>query len=341
MRVDFRLAGWRCLSALTAVLGSASLALAQFTTAQPLPKGKPLDPPAATAVAPAAAKCVVEAAPAADLAPRVARTRWLSWPRWLHARHQVVADPCDHCGKVVPTAEELRRVESGQASMVEVAAAKIKADEAAAPGRRAAIRYLASVKCHYFPEAEAALVAALRADRNECVRLDAAQALADCCCCTPRTMEALLMAVSGSERDGNPAEVSLRVKSAANQALQRYAAQGMQVPHPDTLPAATQPAPQTAPPKELQLTNFTTPPLTVRPVTTAITQAELHFAETAGVRAAAGSSIPKGAPAPAVVDRPSVATAGAGRTPSAARAVSALPEIRLRPIGVIAPPETR
>ena len=59
----------------------------------------------------------------------------------------------------------------------EGAAARIKADEAEAKARRAAVRYLGTVDCHYWPEAQAALIIALRADRNECVRLEAALAL--------------------------------------------------------------------------------------------------------------------------------------------------------------------
>ncbi|HTN74609.1 MAG TPA: hypothetical protein VL096_05160, partial [Pirellulaceae bacterium] len=50
------------------------------------------------------------------------------------------------------------------------AAAKIQADQAAAKERMLAVRFLGTIDCHWYPEAEAALVAALRADRSECVR---------------------------------------------------------------------------------------------------------------------------------------------------------------------------
>src|SRR2546425_250805 len=76
-------------------------------------------------------------------------------------------------------------------SPAEAAAAKIRADEAGAKARRTAVKYLATVDCHYYPEAEAALIAALRADRNECVRLEAALALGGGCCCTRNAAQAL------------------------------------------------------------------------------------------------------------------------------------------------------
>ncbi|GEM_PF-3941817 len=358
MQADLRLAGVRSLGALATVLGSAVLALAQFSTARPLPTGKDADVPTLTiapaktapaapaptaAPAAATAPAAAESAPASVKAPRAARARWLPWSRLFGSAKPIkVDDPCAHANTAPPSAEELQRVHSGQASMVEVAAAKIKADEAAAPARRAAIRYLASVKCHYFPEAEAALVAALRADRNECVRVDAAQALAECCCCTPKTMEALLMTVSGSERDGNPAEVSERVKTAANQALQRYAAKGMSVPHPDTLPPAPQPATKKAAPKELELTGFTTLPLSIPSVSSAI------GAKTAPreLQLTGATILPlpprSNAPAVTIAERRFAETAGM-TAPARAAAVaparlpSTLPEIRLRPIGAIVP----
>ena len=86
------------------------------------------------------------------------------------------------------------------------AAARIAADEAGAKKRRAAVRYLGTVDCNYWPEARDALINALRADRNECVRLEAAMALSRGCCCNKGTITALVLTVSGSRADGNPAE---------------------------------------------------------------------------------------------------------------------------------------
>jgi hypothetical protein len=102
----------------------------------------------------------------------------------------------------------------------EGAAAAIKKSEAEAKARRAAVRYLGTVDCHWFPEAEAALVNALRADTNECVRLEAALALGHGCCCSKKTIAALAITVSGSNKDGKPSENSERVKAAAFFALQ-------------------------------------------------------------------------------------------------------------------------
>jgi len=99
------------------------------------------------------------------------------------------------------------------------AAAKIKADEAGAKERRANMRYLGTVDCHYWPEAEAALIVGLRTDKNECVRWEAALSLGRGCCCTRKTIEALRIVVIASEKDGNPFEKSDRVRAAALRAL--------------------------------------------------------------------------------------------------------------------------
>ena len=99
-------------------------------------------------------------------------------------------------------------------------AAQVKQDEAEAKARRAAVRYLATVDCHYWPAAEVAIISALRDDRNECVRYEAALALLNGCCCNARTIEALNIVVSGSEKDGKPSETSERVRCAALAALQ-------------------------------------------------------------------------------------------------------------------------
>jgi hypothetical protein len=101
----------------------------------------------------------------------------------------------------------------------EGAAARIKQDEANAKARRAAVRYLGTVDCHYWPEAQDALIASLRTDRNECVRWEAAMVLGSGCCCTKATIKALALTVSSSEEDGNPAETSERVKAAAARSL--------------------------------------------------------------------------------------------------------------------------
>jgi hypothetical protein len=119
----------------------------------------------------------------------------------------------DRCA--IPTAAELAAPEDS----AEGAAALIKADELAAKKRREDVRYLGTVDCSRWPEAETALILSLRADRNECVRFEAALALSRGCCCTPKTVAALSITVSGSNRDGFPIEKSERVRMAAAHAL--------------------------------------------------------------------------------------------------------------------------
>jgi hypothetical protein len=101
------------------------------------------------------------------------------------------------------------------------AAAKIKMNEAQAKARIAALEYLGTVDCRYYPEAEAALINGLRADTNECVRATAARVLARGCCCTPKILKALTLTVNGSNKDGNPAERSELVLAYAYVALER------------------------------------------------------------------------------------------------------------------------
>ncbi len=101
------------------------------------------------------------------------------------------------------------------------AAAKIKAEEAQAKARKAAMRYLGTVDCSRFPDAQGALIKGLRGDTNECVRFEAALALGNGCCCTKATMEALSVSAACSDRDGLPREYSDRVRAASVSALQQ------------------------------------------------------------------------------------------------------------------------
>jgi hypothetical protein len=101
------------------------------------------------------------------------------------------------------------------------AASKAKLDRAGAEERMKAVKYLGTLDCHYWPEAEEALIAALRADRNECVRYEAAVALAKGCCCTCKVIVALSHVVSCSDADGHPYEKSARVRAVAAHALDR------------------------------------------------------------------------------------------------------------------------
>ncbi len=101
------------------------------------------------------------------------------------------------------------------------AASKAKLDRAGAEERVKAVKYLGTLDCHYWPEAEEALIGALRGDRNECVRYEAAMALAKGCCCTCKVIVALSHVVSCSDADGFPYEKSARVRAVAAHALDR------------------------------------------------------------------------------------------------------------------------
>jgi hypothetical protein len=173
---------------------------------------------------------------------------------------------CDCCPPY-PTKEELARLKPGEVSPAEEVAARIKFEEAGAKARRAAVRYLGTVDCHYYPEAEAGLIAALRADRNECVRMEAARALGNGCCCTQRTVAALNIVVNGDDADGNHSETSDRVKICAFEALTRCMSRGAgipppvpsELPHPTPLPSEVGRSP-TLKDAEIALASYTLQP---------------------------------------------------------------------------------
>lgn len=148
---------------------------------------------------------------------------------------------CVRCCPIKPSDQDLNKPGA------EGACAAVTLDTLDAKNRLEAVRCLASVDCNYWPEAEKGLIGFLRADKNECVRLYAAMALAEGCCCTKNTIEALTLTVSGSTKDGNPAEDSPRVKAIALQALNNCLAR-YQDPVPSRPPEA--PAPPEAPSPE-------------------------------------------------------------------------------------------
>jgi hypothetical protein len=151
-----------------------------------------------------------------------------------------IVQPCCPTG---PSAADL----AAPADSPEGAAARIKADEAGAKARRANVRYLGTVDCRYWPEAKDALIGALRADRNECVRLEAALALGRGCCCNNATMAALTITVTGSDEDGKPPEVSDRVREAAEWALDNCLAHVCAEPAGIELPTEPLPIPKVEP----------------------------------------------------------------------------------------------
>jgi hypothetical protein len=119
-----------------------------------------------------------------------------------------------------PSASQIAALQAQAPGGAAATAAKIQASEADAKARVEAVEYLGTVDCTRWKEASTALVNALRADPNECVRYAAARVLNSGCCCNKQTMEALKICVAGEDKDGNPPETSPRVKAAAFNALQ-------------------------------------------------------------------------------------------------------------------------
>lgn len=116
---------------------------------------------------------------------------------------------------IVPSAADLAKPGVAGASDA------IKKDALEAKMRRDKVRFLGTVDCRYYPDAIGALTAALRTDGSECVRYEAALALNRGCCCNQKTLDALEASVSGTDKDGNPAERSVRVRCTAAMALER------------------------------------------------------------------------------------------------------------------------
>lgn len=196
-----------------------------------------------------------------------------------------------------PSADDLKKMldpNNLNVSPEEAMAAKIKADEAGAKARIAALRYLATVDCHYYPEVADAIIDALRKDRNECVRYEAALALVHGCCCNKKTIAALIIVVSGQDTDGNPSETSQRVKAAALNAMNLCMSHVQYFPdepvRPET-PPEPGPVPPELPPSaaaafpRVQLTAFYTQYLPTVPRDKLIQQAGRILAEAAGSKA--------------------------------------------------------
>jgi hypothetical protein len=148
-----------------------------------------------------------------------------------------------------PSASQIAALEKNAPGGAAATAAKIKASEADAKARVAAVEYLATVDCTRWKEATKALINALRADPNECVRYAAAQALNSGCCCNKLTIAALKTCVAGEDDDGNPPETSPRVKAAAFNALQNCL---MKVPDDIPVEQIKPPEPERGPGPKLE-----------------------------------------------------------------------------------------
>lgn len=113
---------------------------------------------------------------------------------------------------------QLSQHEQEAMSAAEKTAGMIRKDETEAKSRRAAVRYLGTIDANRWHEVEDALISALREDKNESVRWEAAMALSHGAC-SKRILKSLTVVVTQSAEDGNPRETSTYVIDAAKYAL--------------------------------------------------------------------------------------------------------------------------
>lgn len=197
----------------------------------------------------------------------------------------------------------------GSAPGAQSVANKIQQDEANAKARVAAVEYLGTVDCHYWPDAATALVNSLRTDRNECVRFAAARVLGTGCCCNKRTIDALTLVVNCSATDGNPAETSPRVKAAAFLALQHClmgytgaapapAPIPLERPDAPARPELPDSPPRSPVPDVLQTTGGAPPPpdsyearLDAKPMALVLADARRALARSVGTRSGPGQMV--------------------------------------------------
>src|SRR5206468_648145 len=96
---------------------------------------------------------------------------------------------------------------------------QIKADDAEAKERVAAVEALGKVDGRRWPETEGVLIGHLRGDRSEQVRLAAAKAIQQLKGAGAKSAASLQIAIEGWDSDGFPAEDSPAVREAAKSAL--------------------------------------------------------------------------------------------------------------------------
>lgn len=268
------------LAGLIAFAGSAGLAHGQYGLGTPLPSESTRET-GSFPIAPSGPS--VESR--TNSSPRVQRpifgnlARAMLTPIRAAAGHLMPPQPL---AEMTPTKDDIARmIASRSFSSAEITAAKIKLDEAQAKARHAAVRYLATVDCNYYPEAEAGLITALRADRNENVRHEAAVVLGTCRGTTKKIVEALSLTALGQETDGNPSENSERVRLAARNSLNRALANGLAMypmEQPQMMPTMNWPDPYALQPENYYL------PTAPRTAPT-VSQQERDLAETVSVQA--------------------------------------------------------
>jgi hypothetical protein len=256
----------RSVSTLIAVPALASAALAQLPDAAaptPLPIASPfpaasapltLATPVTAPLSPAPNPIGISPFPPAPGGPTLGSFLGMSYAQRQYRQMRIARTPLGQLrskiqtplskltgGLIPPFPPQVPSLAQLQAPGPVGAAAKVKLDRQGAKDRIEAVQYLGKVDCHYWPEAEAALVGALRADRNEWVRLAAAETLGKGCCCTKKTITALSIAATCSDADGNPSEKSPRVVAAAQAALSRCLATSCAGPAAMEAPPPTPP----------------------------------------------------------------------------------------------------
>lgn len=121
------------------------------------------------------------------------------------------------------TAEDLLKAAADpNKSSAEKIADEIKASEAQAKARAAAMRFLGTVDCERFGQAGFPVALELikgLSDTSECVRLAAAEALSNGCCCNEDTIEALAAVAAGAALFKKDEKTGLRTPAAGIQIL--------------------------------------------------------------------------------------------------------------------------
>ena len=236
---------WNVAMSIVLVVGGSGICAAQIVPG--VPAGAPTPPPVPLAPA-------VPIAPVPTVAGGSKCLAFFEGVSHAHAVHKARfrASPLGQLlqnakrplsaltGGIIPAEHTPSAIEMQAPGAAGVAAA-IKKDQMEAPQRIQAIQALAKVDLARYPEAEQQLIAALRCDAVECVRWEAAKALTLAGCCSKPVVEALRIVVSGSDKDGNPPERSMRVRDQACAALDHCLAFAPANLKPEPLPRPEQP----------------------------------------------------------------------------------------------------
>ena len=326
-------------------IAATTLPALEMPSSAPAPVPAPVPAPA-----PASKEAATPDCPACATTPETKFRKWTLG----HLFRSMLAPVRILTGRIIPhCCLDAAPLPPEETPLPVLAAAKIQADQARTGMRLNAVRYLGTVDCHYYPEAEEALIAALRGDRSESVRLEAALSLGTGGCCSVKTIEKLQLVVSGGDADGNPSENSPRVKAAAVAALQKcLGRQNLAMARPEP-PRSAPPhktvkeAPTPAKKSGLKLAAVTPPVVDAPNRDQVLSQARRTMLENVG----APSLTPKaprslldvilniGSPADELIQNAGPRPVRNVFVPPAAAAAEALTDTGLRPIGRIPPNE--